>query len=128
MAAEQLLRRAKVPEDLIRRFLGEKDPVTGEKRSKREAGALVLDELARRGGENDVVRRLVAIAAGWDAFHLAQDEYKARAVVQKARNSRASWSKRRLASALKPSVVRKRPLTVEAGRKRRSCVIRAPCC
>jgi hypothetical protein len=85
MTAEQLLRRAEVPDDLIRRFLGEKDPVTGEKRSKREAGALVLDELARRGGENDVVRRLVAIAASWDAFHLAQDEYKARAVVQKAR-------------------------------------------
>jgi hypothetical protein len=83
--AEQLLRRAEVPEDLIRRFLTEKDLATGEKRSKREAGALVLDELARRGAENDVVRRLVAIAATWDAFHLAQDEYRARAVVQKAR-------------------------------------------
>ena len=47
---------------------------------------------------------------------------------RKPGNSRASWSKRRLASAPKPSVVRKRPLTVESGRKRRSCVIRAPCC
>src|ERR1700730_123493 len=71
MTAEQLLRRAEVPDDLIRRFLGEKDPVTGEKRSKREAGALVLDELARRGGENDVVRRLVAVAASRGAFPLA---------------------------------------------------------
>ena len=84
-SAEQLLRRAEMPEDLIRRFLTEKDPATGETRSTREAGAVVLGELARRGAENDVVRRLVAIAASWDAFHLAHDEFKARAVVQKAR-------------------------------------------
>lgn len=32
-----------------------------------------------------MTRRLVALAADWDAFQLAQDEYKARAVVQKAR-------------------------------------------
>lgn len=84
-AAEQLLRRAEVPEDLIRRFLTEKDPATGEKRSKRDAAALILDELAQRGTENEVVHRLVAIVANWGAFHLALDEYKARAVVQKAR-------------------------------------------
>ncbi|BCH07388.1 hypothetical protein MesoLj131c_16460 [Mesorhizobium sp. 131-3-5] len=84
-AADQLLRKAGVSNDLIRRFLTEKDPITGEKRSKREAGIVVLDELARAGMDAEVVRRLIAIAAEWDAFHLAQDEYKARAVVQKAR-------------------------------------------
>ena len=59
--------------------------MTGDKRSKREAGTVVLDELTQAGSDGVVVRRLIAIAAGWDAFHLAQDEYRARAVVQKAR-------------------------------------------
>ncbi len=84
-AAEQLLTRAEVPNDLIRRFLTERDPTTGEKRSKREAGTVVLEELVRNGADAPVIRKLISIAAQWDAFHLAQDEYKARAVVQKAR-------------------------------------------
>jgi hypothetical protein len=83
-AADQILRRAGVPEDLIRRFLTDRDPATGEKRSKREAGAFVLDELSRTGADQEVVRNIVAIAADWSAFHLAQNEYQARAVVQKA--------------------------------------------
>jgi hypothetical protein len=84
-AAERLLRPAGVPEDLIRRFLTECDSTTGKKRSKREAGALLLEELGRRGIEHDVVRQLIRISAEWDAFHLAQNEFEARAVVQKAR-------------------------------------------
>jgi hypothetical protein len=53
-AADQLLRRSGVPEDLIRRFLTERDPATGDKRSKREAGALMLDELGRGGTDHAV--------------------------------------------------------------------------
>lgn len=87
-AADQVLRRAGVPEDLIRRFLTERDPATGEKRSKRDAGALVLEELAGTGGDEAVIRNIVGIAADWSAFHLAQNEYQARAVVQKAREMR----------------------------------------
>lgn len=83
--AEQVLRRADVPEDMVRRFLTERDPTTGKTRSKREAGALILDELACRGDDQVVIRKLISLAARWTAFHLAQDEYKARAVVQKAR-------------------------------------------
>ncbi len=72
--------------DLVRRFLTGNDETTGQPLTKRQAGALILDELARRGGADQALtRRLVALAADWDAFHLAQDEYKARAVVQKAR-------------------------------------------
>jgi hypothetical protein len=84
-AADQLLRRAGVKDDLIRRFLSERDPITGQRRSKREAGTMVLEALAKLGEDGPVVRELIAIASQWDAFHLAQDEYKARAVVQKAR-------------------------------------------
>lgn len=84
-AAELLLRRADVPEDLIRRFLTDRDPATGEKRSKRDAGSLLLEELASRAMDQEVVRRLIQIAAEWTEFHLAQNEFEARAVVQKAR-------------------------------------------
>lgn len=87
-AADQVLRRAGVPEDAIRRFLTDRDPATGEKRSKRDAGALVLEELAGTGADHAVIRSIIDIAAEWSAFHLAQNEYQARAVVQKAREMR----------------------------------------
>lgn len=84
-AADLVLRRAEVPEDLIRRFLTERDVATDAKRSKREAGTTILEELEARGEAERIVRNIVALAADWSAFHLAQDEYQARAVVQKAR-------------------------------------------
>ena len=84
-AADLVLRRVAVPEDLIRRFLTERDSATGGKRSKREAGATLLEELGARNCEDEIVRKIIALAAGWNAFHLANDEYQARAVVQKAR-------------------------------------------
>lgn len=83
-AADLLLRRAGVSEALIRRFLTDRDPATSKKRSKREAGAIVLEELSASNAIEPVVRAIVAIAAEWTAFHLAADEYQARAVVQKA--------------------------------------------
>ncbi|USQ96519.1 hypothetical protein [Caulobacter sp. RL271] len=85
MAAERLLVPAGVPADLIKRFLNERDPATNGKRSKREAGAVVLDALGELELEGQVVRRIIEIAADWQDFHLAQDEYRARSVVQKAR-------------------------------------------
>lgn len=90
--ADRLLRKADVPDDLIRRFLTDRDPTTGDRLSKRVAGTMVLDEIARIGGDADVVAALIGIAAGWDDFHLAADEYKARAVVEKAKelNGRAT--------------------------------------
>lgn len=84
-AADLVLRRSGVPEDLIRRFLTERETATGAKRSKREAGTAILEELTSRGEDGPVVRNIVALAADWSAFHLAADEYQARAVVQKAR-------------------------------------------
>ncbi len=84
-AAERLLTPAGVPADLVKRFLTERDPSTGDKRSKREAGTVLLDVLGDQGLEGHVVRRIIEIAAGWEDFHLSQDEYRARSVVQKAR-------------------------------------------
>lgn len=85
VAADLLLRRAGTDEDLIRRFLTDRDPATGAKASKRVAGTMVLDELAKEGRDFAVIGKLIEIAAAWDAFHLASDEYVARATVQKAR-------------------------------------------
>jgi hypothetical protein len=85
IAADRILRPAGIPDVLIKRFLNEKDATTGEPLTKRQAGALILEELARDGNDGPTIRKLIDIAAGWNAYDLAQDEYKARAVVQKAR-------------------------------------------
>ncbi len=86
IAADRLLRPAGIPDDLIKLFLKGKDATTGESLTKRQAGALILEELGRDGKESVAIRKLIDIAAGWNAFDLAQDEYKARAVTQKARD------------------------------------------
>jgi len=66
-------------------FLKGKDTATGTALSKRQGGAAILEQLARDGKDAAVVRKIVQIASGWDAFHLSEKEYEARAVVQKAR-------------------------------------------
>lgn len=85
IAADHVLRPVGIPENLIRRFLSDRDATTHEPLTKRQGGALIFDQLAQQGQEREVIRKIIDLAAGWDAFHLAQDEYKARAVVQKAR-------------------------------------------
>jgi hypothetical protein len=85
IAADRLLRPAGIPDALIMQFLKGRDATTGDSLTKRQAGALILDELEREGEDGAVVRALLGIAANWTAYDLAQDEYKARAVVQKAR-------------------------------------------
>jgi hypothetical protein len=85
VAADQLLRPAGVSEDLIRTFLNGRDAATGKALTKRQAGATILEELGRHDKDGAVVRRLVELAANWNSFHLADNEYEARAVVQKAR-------------------------------------------
>jgi len=86
IAADRILRPAGIPDPLITRFIKGKDASTGEPLTKRQAGALILEELARDGRDGAVIRKIIEIASNWDAFDLAQDEYKARAVVQKARD------------------------------------------
>jgi len=85
IAADRLLRPAGIPDALIARFIRGRDATTGEPLTKRQAGASILDELAHEGRDGAVIRKLLDIAADWSAFDLAQDEYKARAVTQKAR-------------------------------------------
>jgi len=85
IAADQILRPAGVPDALVREFLTGRDATTGQALTKRQAGALILEQLARAGTDGPVIRKLVDLATRWDSFHLAAEEFKARAVVQKAR-------------------------------------------
>lgn len=85
IAADRLLRPAGIPDELIKLFLKGKDATTGDSFTKRQAGALILEELAHDGRDGEAIRKIIDIASGWDAYDLAQDEYKARAVTQKAR-------------------------------------------
>jgi hypothetical protein len=85
IAVDQILRPAGVPEDLIQRFIKGRDPATGEALTKRQGGVIILDEMARLGSDRTALRKIINLAAGWNSFHLANNEYEARAVVQKAR-------------------------------------------
>src|SRR5215831_11306681 len=85
IAADQVLRPAGVPDDFVRTFITGRDTTTGAPLTKRQAGAAILEQLRRNGRDDVVVRKMVDLAANWKSFHLADNEYDARAVVQKAR-------------------------------------------
>lgn len=81
---ELLLKPAGVPEDVYRPLLYSKDE-TGRVLSKRQIAPLILEGCKNRVDGKQAIRRVVEIAATWSSFHLADDEYAARATVQKAR-------------------------------------------
>ncbi len=81
---ELILRPAGVPEDVYGGLLYRRDE-TGKLLSKRAIAPLILAACENRASARNVPRRIVEIAASWSSFHLADDEYAARATVQKAR-------------------------------------------
>jgi len=81
---ELLLKPAGVPEDVFGGLLYKRDE-TGKLLSKRAIAPLILAACENRAQTRSVVRRIVEIAASWSSFHLAKDEYAARATVHKAR-------------------------------------------
>jgi hypothetical protein len=96
IAAERVLRPAGVPDDLIIRFLNDRNPTTGRKATKREMGVILLDEATKRGSERAITDKLIEIAADWSDFHLAQDEIMARGLAQKARSLRSDLAATRI--------------------------------
>jgi hypothetical protein len=119
-AATQILRKAGVDETLVRRFLLDRDASTNKKLTKREGGIMILDELARSGHDAPVVRSLIANAAEWTEFHLAADEYRARATVQKARELAGSLAN---ADANRARMREQRAAVAEDDRKREATAI-----
>ncbi|MFQ5741447.1 MAG: hypothetical protein ACE5JX_20820 [Acidobacteriota bacterium] len=82
--ADLLLKPAGVPEEVYGPLLYRRDE-TGRLLSKRQIAPLIIDGCDKRSEAQRSIRRIVEIAATWSSFHLADDEYAARATVQKAR-------------------------------------------
>ncbi|MEW6529283.1 MAG: hypothetical protein AB1473_00480 [Thermodesulfobacteriota bacterium] len=82
--ADLLLKPAGVPQEVYGPLLYRRDE-TGWLLSKRQIAPFIIDACDKRPEAQMAVRRIVEIAATWSAFHLAGDEYAARATVQKAR-------------------------------------------
>ncbi len=83
-----ILEPAGIPADIYRPLLKRRNPVTGRELSKREIGQLILDAMEKRPDGSKAVREIIKIAANWteEKYYLAdKEEYRARAVVQKAR-------------------------------------------
>lgn len=80
-----ILKPAGVPKEVFEGYLYRRDDLTGRQLSKRQIAPLIIETAEKRTDCRDVVRRIVEIAAGWSSFHLADDEFVARATVQKAR-------------------------------------------
>ena len=83
--ADFILRPAGVPSDVYQPILYRRDEATGRILSKRQFAPLILDAIEKRPDCEGTVRRIIEIAANWSSFHLADDEFVARATVQKAR-------------------------------------------
>jgi hypothetical protein len=79
-----LLKPAGVPKEVYSGLLYRRDE-TGRALSKRQIAPLLIEECETRQQGQKVIRRIIEIAATWSGFHLADDEYAARATVQKAR-------------------------------------------
>ena len=83
--AELILKPAGISSEVYGPLLYKHDESTGRVMSKRQIAPLILDAVTQTGGCDTSVRRIIEVAAQWSSFHLAKDEYAARATVQKAR-------------------------------------------
>ncbi|MCX9025183.1 MAG: restriction endonuclease [Candidatus Methanoperedens sp.] len=83
--AELILKPAGVPWEIYRPLLNKRNESTGQQLSKREIAPLILDAVEKRADGCSIICAMIKIAANWKDFHLAQNEFNARATVQKAR-------------------------------------------
>jgi hypothetical protein len=83
--ADLILKPAGVPRDIYGPLLYQRDSNTGRPLTKRQFAPLIIDAIEKRSDCKGVVRAIVEIASHWSSFHLADDEFAARATVQKAR-------------------------------------------
>ncbi len=83
--ADFILKPAGVPSDVYQPILYRRDESTSRVLSKRQLAPLILDALEKRADCQGAIRRIIEIASNWSSFHLADDEFAARATVQKAR-------------------------------------------
>ena len=108
--SELILKPAGVPSEVYQPLLYHRDETTGKTLSKRQIAPLIIDAIENRGDCNGVVRRMIEIAAHWSSFHLANDEFQARATVQKARELLGSIELMEAREAKQRELVRKEEL------------------
>ena len=82
--AEFVLKPSGVPPGVYEPLFSRRNEL-GKLMSKREMAPLILQGCDPTPGSNFVARRILEIAASWSKFDLAENEYAARAVTQKAR-------------------------------------------
>jgi hypothetical protein len=80
-----ILKPAGVPVDVFQPLIRMRDPGTGERLSKRAIAPLIIDALDRLPNGQQVLRSIIQITSRWNSYHLAHDEYEARATVEKAK-------------------------------------------
>lgn len=80
-----ILKPAGIPAEIYQPILDSRDEITGRMLSKRQLAPLIIDALENRTDCQGAIRRIIEIAANWTSFHLADNEFAARATVQKAR-------------------------------------------
>lgn len=83
--AELILKPAGIPSEVYQPLLYKRDEATGRALSKRQMAPLLLERLEEKADFNIILRSIIEIAANWSSFHLADNEFVARATVQKAR-------------------------------------------
>src|SRR5689334_1593291 len=83
--ADMILKPSGITSDIYSSLLYKRDEITGKTLSKRKIAPLILDAVEQRHGVESVLRAMIEIAANWSSFHLAENEFAARATVQKAR-------------------------------------------
>lgn len=81
---EQILKPAGIKEEQFLRLRSSKNAI-GKLCTKREIGAQLLEEFYNPIEEKKFIKSIIEIASKWNKFHLADNEYTARAIVQKAR-------------------------------------------
>jgi len=82
---EMILQPAGVPQESYKDLLYKRDETSGHILSKRQIAPLILERIQKRDDSNIILRSIIEIAAHCSSFHLADNEYNARATVQKAR-------------------------------------------
>jgi len=112
-----ILKPAGVPPMLAERLFARRDPVTNKPLTKRQVAPLLLDELDNSPNTQGAIRAIVKIASEWNAFHLADNEYAARATVQKAREMMGTVQLMEAREAEQRELARREELARLAGEK-----------
>jgi hypothetical protein len=105
-----ILKPAGVPAEIYKPIIHKRDEETGKTLSKRKLAPLILHALEERGDSKPILRAIIKIAADWSDFHLAQDEFVARATVQKAREAQGTIKLMEVREAKQRAIAQKQEL------------------